>query len=60
MNLYKVKFKENFKKEQDFMFDVANESELFFKINNLTNKDLPTKRKIVFRDPEDVDEHTWK
>lgn len=32
----------------------------FFKINNLTNKDLPTKRNIVFRDPEDVDEHTWK
>lgn len=29
--MYKVKFKENFKKEQDFMFDVANESELFLR-----------------------------
>ncbi len=59
-DLYEEKFKKQFKREQDFMCDIASNSKLQFRIKGVIYTDSLAKRKIIFRDPEDVDDYIWK
>lgn len=60
LNFYEERFKEKFNRKQDFMYDLASKSRLVFKLKGVNYTDSSVKREIIFRDPKDVDEHTWK
>lgn len=60
INLYEVKYKEQYDRRQDYMFDLASKSKLVFRIKGVKYKESTDKRLVIFRDPNDVEEHTWK